>query len=147
KCDPALGNEKQIFIVWCYMLLFYTWSVLQGAEWYRFLGVGEHMAQMAEHGLLEPAIVTSMIVLILTIWGFYGLSGFGILPRLQFQKLILGLIICALMFRGIGFPLIMSRFPENSLTFWLVSSAICLIMGACFAVGTWSLVKNTAKAS
>ena len=31
----------------------------------------------------------------------------------------------------------MPIFPENSLTFWLISSGICLFIGGLFAVGTW----------
>tara|TARA_B100000700_G_scaffold35389_1_gene34374 strand:- start:441 stop:569 length:129 start_codon:yes stop_codon:yes gene_type:complete len=31
----------------------------------------------------------------------------------------------------------MPIFPENSLTFWLISSGICLFIGSLFAVGTW----------
>ncbi|KZN59628.1 hypothetical protein [Pseudoalteromonas luteoviolacea] len=125
--------------------LLHLGCIVFGAQWYRFFGAGEHMARMAEDGLLEPTIVTSMIVLMLTVWGVYGLSGFGVIPRLPFQKLVLGLIACALMLRGIGFPLFMSSFPENTLTFWLISSSICLIMGTCFAIGTLSLVKGTSK--
>jgi hypothetical protein len=37
----------------------------------------------------------------------------------------------------------MPIFPENGLTFWLISSAICLFIGALFAVGTfqqWSFL-------
>ena len=43
--------------------------VLFGADWYRFFGAGEQMAQMAEQGLWYPTIVTLAIVLILFIWG------------------------------------------------------------------------------
>jgi TRAP-type C4-dicarboxylate transport system permease small subunit len=31
----------------------------------------------------------------------------------------------------------MPMFPENSLTFWLISSGICLFIGGLFAVGSW----------
>jgi hypothetical protein len=37
----------------------------------------------------------------------------------------------------------MPMFPENGLTFWLVSSTICLFIGGLFAVGTfqqWSFL-------
>ena len=32
--------------------------VIGGANWYRFFGAGESMAQMAEQGLLKPTVIT-----------------------------------------------------------------------------------------
>jgi len=62
--------------------------------------------------------------------------------------LIAGAFFCALaalahrisgifLLRGVTFVGLMPAFPENSLTFWLVSSAICLVIGGLFAVGTY----------
>jgi len=39
--------------------------------------------------------------------------------------------------RGVAFVFIMPMFPENSLMFWLVSSAICLTIGILYSVGTY----------
>jgi hypothetical protein len=38
-----------------------------------------------------------------------------------------------LVVRAMAFPLLRRAFPENSTTFWLASSAICLVMGLLFA--------------
>lgn len=115
--------------------------IVFGADWYRFFGAGEEMAQMAEQGLWYPAIATSVIVLILLIWALYGLSGAGIIKRLPFTRLALVAIAGIFIFRGVSFVGLIPMFPENSLTFWLISSGICLFIGGLFAIGSlqqWS---------
>ncbi|WP_394200332.1 hypothetical protein [Shewanella waksmanii] len=111
--------------------------IVFGATWYRFFGAGEQMAQMAEQGLWYPSIVTSVIVLVLLIWSMYGLSGSRVIVKLPLLKL--GLITISLIYllRGFGFVAIMPMFPDNSLTFWLVSSSICIVIGLCYAIGTY----------
>jgi len=107
-----------------------------GADWYRFFGAGEQMAIMAQEGHWYPTVVTLIISLILIIWSLYALSGSGVIPRMPFLKL--GLVVISLIYisRGIAFVAIMPMFPENSLTFWLVSSGICLFIGLMYCVGT-----------
>ncbi|WOH36397.1 hypothetical protein RI844_13570 [Thalassotalea fonticola] len=121
--------------------------IIFGGDWYRFFGAGEQMARMAEDGHWYPTVVTSIIVLILSVWSLYALSGSKVIFRLPFLRL--GLVVISLIYllRGVAFMAIMPIFPENSLTFWLISSGICLIIGTLYAVGTfqsWSQlsVKN-----
>jgi len=111
--------------------------IIFGAHWYRFFGAGEQMARMAEDGHWYPTIVTSIIVLILSIWSLYGLSGAKVIYRLPLLKV--GLIVISLIYltRGVAFVAIMPMFPENSLTFWFVSSGICLTLGILYSVGTF----------
>ncbi|WP_198033576.1 hypothetical protein [Alteromonas sp. RW2A1] len=111
--------------------------IVFGGDWYRFFGAGEQMARMAEQGLWYPTIVTSVIVFILLVWSVYALSGAGVILRLPFTKIALILIAGILIIRGVSFVGLMQMFPENSLTFWLVSSGICLFIGSLFAVGSW----------
>jgi hypothetical protein len=111
--------------------------IVFGGDWYRFFGAGEPMARMAEQGLWYPTIVTSGIVLILFIWSLYALSGAGVIKRLPLSRLALIIITAIFLLRGVSFVGLMPVFPENSLTFWLVSSAICLLIGGLFAVGTY----------
>ncbi|MEX1220484.1 MAG: hypothetical protein WEA82_00055 [Idiomarina sp.] len=116
-----------------------------GGDWYRFFGAGEQMAQMAEQGLWYPTVVTSGIVVILFVWACYALSGAGAIRRLPFTRLALVLIAAIFLLRGVSFVWLMPMFPENSLTFWLVSSGICLFIGGLFAVGTfqqWSKLRG-----
>lgn len=111
--------------------------IIFGADWYRFFGAGEQMAQMAEAGDWYPAVVTSVIVIFLAIWSLYALSGAGVIRRLPLLRLALCLIAGIFLIRGISFVMLMPMFPENSLTFWLVSSGICLMIGILYAVGTY----------
>ncbi|WP_375056082.1 hypothetical protein [Zobellella sp. DQSA1] len=111
--------------------------IVFGADWYRFFGAGEQMVQMAEQGLWYPTMVTSAIILILFIWALYGLSGSGAIKRLPLTRLALVVITGIFIFRGVSFIGLMPIFPENSLTFWLISSGICLFIGGLFAVGSW----------
>lgn len=111
--------------------------IVFGGDWYRFFGAGEQMARMAEQELWYPTIVTSVIVFTLLVWSVYALSGAGVIKRLPLTKLALVLIAGIFLFRGVSFIGLMPIFPENSLTFWLVSSGICLFIGSLFAVGAW----------
>lgn len=111
--------------------------IIFGADWYRFFGAGEQMAQMAEAGHWYPAVVTSVIVIFLAIWSLYALSGAVVIRRLPLLRLALCLIASIFLIRGISFVMLMPMFPENSLTFWLVSSGICLVIGILYAVGTY----------
>lgn len=111
--------------------------MLFGAAWYRFLGAGEQMAQLAEQGHWYPIVVTGAITFILLLWACYALSAAGVMRRLALTRLALVLISSILLLRGLAFAWLKPLFPENSLLFWLVSSGICLLMGALFAVGSW----------
>jgi len=115
--------------------------IVFGGDWYRFFGAGEQMARMAEQGLWYPTLVTSFIVVVLVVWGCYALSGAGVIRRLPLTKLALVLISGVFLLRGVAFVGLMPMFPENSLTFWLVSSGICLLIGGLFAVGIWAQSK------
>jgi hypothetical protein len=122
--------------------------IVFGGDWYRFFGAGEPMALMAEQGLWYPSIVTSVIVVILFIWSLYGLSGAGVIKRLPLTRVALVTVSSILLLRGVSFVGLMPLFPENSLTFWLISSGICVFIGSLFAIGTyqqWSrLASDTA---
>ncbi len=122
--------------------------ILFGAHWYRFFGAGEQMAQLAEQGHWYPIVVTGTITFILLLWACYALSGAGVIRRLPLTRLALVLIGSILLIRGLAFVWLMPLFPGNSLLFWLVSSAICLLLGTLFVVGSWQQwPKLSAKAA
>src|SRR5690606_34434942 len=100
--------------------------IVFGAEWYRFFGAGEQLAQLAEQGHWYPSFVTSIIVLILIIWSLYALSGAGVIRRLPLLRLGLLVISAIYLLRAVAFAGIKPMFPDNGLVFWLVSSGICL---------------------
>ena len=111
--------------------------IIFGGDWYRFFGAGEQMAKMAEAGDSHPTIVTSVLVLILSIWSVYGLSGARLITKLPLLRTALVLISLIYVLRGVLFVALMPMFPENSITFWLVSSAICLSIGMLYSIGTY----------
>lgn len=106
-----------------------------GASWYRVLGAGEQMAQMALAGHWYPTVVTSLIATVLTIWCLYAFSGAGVLRKLPFTRLVLCGISGVYLLRGIAFAPVMNHFPGNSTAFWVVSSAICLVIGVVHILG------------
>jgi hypothetical protein len=91
--------------------------IIFGGDWYRFFGAGEQMAKMAEAGESHPTFVTSVIVLLLSIWSVYGLSGARVIGKLPLIRTALVLISSIYILRSISFVALMPMFPENSITF------------------------------
>lgn len=92
------------------------------------------MASMAEQGLLQPTLITLFISVVLAIWGTYAWSGAGILPQFPLLKTALILITLVYLLRGVlGLlaPFISNhpQITQNSLSFWIWSSIICLAFG------------------
>jgi hypothetical protein len=106
-----------------------------GAPWYRLLGAGERMARMASAGRWYPKIVTLVIAAVLLVWSAYALSGAGIIGRLPYLRWVLCCVTGVYILRGVSFVPLMSRISGNSLSFWLVSSAICLVVGVVHLIG------------
>lgn len=106
-----------------------------GAPWYRFLGAGERMAQMDLAGQAYPTIATLIIASVLIVWSLYAFSGAGLLRKLPLARWVLCGITGAYLIRGLGFMLLMPYFPGNSGTFWIASSAICLVFGLVHLAG------------
>lgn len=121
--------------------------IVFGGDWYRFFGAGEQMAQMSEQGLWYPAMVTSVIVIALLICASYALAAAGVMRRLPFMRLALLAITCVFLLRAVAFVGLMPLFPENSLTFWWLSSGICLLIGGLFATGTYQRWSALARRS
>jgi hypothetical protein len=107
-----------------------------GGQAFRFMGAGERMASAIEAGRIRPIVVTLGIAAVLAGWAAYAFSGAGVIGELPLTKLVLPLVSAAFLARALGFPLLRPLFPENSNTFWLVSSGICLVIGALYAGGT-----------
>lgn len=57
------------------------------------------------------------------------------MKQLPYMRLVLGTITCIYLLRAILFPLLKPAFPGNSNAFWLVSSGICLLIGAFHLIG------------
>lgn len=113
--------------------------IVIGAPAYRFMGAGEKMAHAVEARKLGPTLITLAIAAVLLTWAAYALAGAGVISGLPFAKLILSAICAAYLGRAVAFPLLKPAFPENSQTFWLVSSGICLVIGLVHVYGVVSL--------
>ena len=106
-----------------------------GAPWYRAMGAGEGMARLAEAGSSRPTIATLFIAGVLCVWSLYALSGAGVVRRLPLLRSALVAITAVYLLRGLaGIPL-MFMTTENTVQFWLWSSAICAVFGVVHALG------------
>jgi hypothetical protein len=110
-----------------------------GAPAYRYFGAGEDMATGAESGSAFPAVLTLFLAAIFAIWGFYGLSGAGVIRRLPLLKIALILIGVVYTLRGVAvfqqlFQIAISsaEAAPREIAFSLVS----LIIGLAYLIGT-----------
>ncbi|WP_434990549.1 hypothetical protein [Xanthomonas melonis] len=106
-----------------------------GAPLFRLLGAGEQMAQLHLAGHWYPTVVTLVIAGVLAGWSAYALSGAGAIRKLPLRRTILAAVTTIYIVRGIAFVPVLAYFPGNSMTFWLVSSSICLLIGLVHLVG------------
>jgi hypothetical protein len=114
--------------------------IFGGPDWYIFLGAPRRFAYAAGRGELLPLSIAFALGGMLSVWAAFAFSAAGTLRRLPLRRLALFLISAVLLIRGIGYFIIPdSQFwrPDLSQTFLITSSAICVVMGACFALGTW----------
>lgn len=132
--------------------LIHVATIFGGADWYRFFGAGDGMAKLAESGSPYPMVVTSIIAIILFLWGLYALSGAGLILKLPLLKVALIIITGVYMLRGIAglvLPFITSHpaIEQNSLTFWLISSTICLVIGLFHLFGMINIWEKLVQSS
>ena len=107
-----------------------------GADWYRFFGAGEQLARAAERGSLVPTFMTIGIASVLAVWAAFAFSAARLFRTLPLTRTALIAITIVLLARGVlGFTPVFLPIP--SFTFIIWSSVICLLMGICFALGTW----------
>jgi hypothetical protein len=109
--------------------------ILGGAPWYRFFGAGERMAQDAATGRQYPAVVTSGIAALLSLWAAYALSGAGVLPALPLLKLGLVGITAVYSARGLAIIPLLALARNKATPFFVWSSLICVGYGAVHLVG------------
>ncbi|HEX8362555.1 MAG TPA: hypothetical protein VF613_20715 [Longimicrobium sp.] len=127
--------------------------IVGGPDWYRFFGAGERMARMDARGSIYPALITAWIAAILGVWALYAFSGAGLIRRLPLLRLALTLIAAVYLARGIlGVPIVLlvddpyTNQLRAKMTFMVVSSAICVVLGLCYAAGAYRLAEGSAAA-
>jgi hypothetical protein len=108
-----------------------------GPDWYRFFGAGEPMARMAERGSPTPALITTGIALLLSVWAAYAFAGAGLIRRLPLMRTALILISAIYLLRGLVLVPALILNPGRIEAFMLWSSLIVLGYGICYALGTW----------
>ena len=106
-----------------------------GADGFRFLGAGEPLVSMSAAGHWYPPVIALVIGAILSVWSLYALSGAGVMAPWPYLRLALTAITAIYLLRAVAFPLLKPAFPGNSTTFWLVSSAISLVIGLTYLTG------------
>jgi putative oxidoreductase len=126
--------------------------ILGGPDWYRFFGAGERMAQLAARGSTLPAAITAGIAVVLFIWMLYALSGAGVIRRLPFLRLALIAIAAIYLARGLlGIPAVMladdpyANQLKARMTFMALSSALCVGIGLCYAIGAASTWRRSSR--
>jgi len=107
-----------------------------GPDWYRFFGAGEGMARAAERGELRPALITAGIAAILFVWAAYAFSAAGLIPRLPLLRTGLVAISAVYLLRALAPAAILLLRPGMMSPFWWWSSAIVLVYGLAYAIGT-----------
>ena len=109
--------------------------IFGGPDWYRFFGAGERFAVAAAEGRYFPALVTTGIAAVLSMWSAYALSGAGVIPQLPLLRMVLVGVTAIYLLRGIAFvPMVIAKGGQVS-PFALWSSAICLGIGMIHLVG------------
>lgn len=103
--------------------------IVRGAKCFRLLGAGEPIVSLSEAGHWYPPCIAFVIGLVLTVWALYALSGAGVILPLPHVRVVLVGITAVYLLRAVTFPLLKPLFPGNNMTFWLVSSAMSLLIG------------------
>ncbi len=126
--------------------LLHVGIILGGPAWYRFFGAGEQMARLAGRGVLYPAALTAGIAGVLALWALYGLSGAGAVRRLPLLRPALAGIAAVYTARGLlGIPAVLlvggpyAAELRGRMPFMVVTSFVCLALGACYAAGAAAL--------
>ncbi len=114
--------------------------IIGGPDWFIFLGAPRRFAYQAAQGAILPIAITCALAAMLAVWAAFAFSAAGTIRRLPLTRLVLVAISVVLVGRGVSyfaFPLWTIWRPDLSQTFMIWSSLIVLIMGTCFAIGTW----------
>lgn len=108
-----------------------------GAAWFRFFGAPEPLIRAYEAGDMQLVWITIVITAGLAIWAAYAFSAAGLIGKLPLLRTGLVTIAAIYLMRGLLlFPaLIRAPYPRSDFDIW--SSAIVLVYGLTYAVGTW----------
>jgi hypothetical protein len=120
-------------------------AIFGGPPWYRFIGAPDSIVDLAVIGHPYPIVVCVSIASVLFVWACYAFSGARLIKRLPLLRTGLIAIAAMLIVRGVVFVPLMAWHPAIFVgicnckgvdAFLIVTSAICLLVGLCYAVGT-----------
>lgn len=136
-----MGNQWLILgsILSFAVALLHAVIIFIGAPAYRYFGAGEGMATAAESGSAFPAALTLVLAAIFAIWGFYGLSGAGVIRRLPLLKIALTLIGAVYTLRGVAVFQQLLQMVTSSAEVApreIVFSFVSLVIGLAYLIGT-----------
>lgn len=127
-------------------------AIFGGPAWYAFLGAPDSVVRMVRAGMRYPDVVSGLIALACLLWAAYALSGAGLVRRLPLLRTALVLIAAGMFARAAGFIAVLAVSPHaldficgcNGInTMVVVTSAICLAIAACIALGLYGGVSNS----
>ncbi|HVR95298.1 MAG TPA: hypothetical protein VMW27_01695 [Thermoanaerobaculia bacterium] len=124
--------------------------IFVGAPAYRYFGAGEEMAQKAAEGSYFPALLTAIVTLFFALFAFYGLAGAQVAPRPPLLRTGLIAIGAIYTLRGLLLAPQLAAYMSNAPLLApkdLVFSAVSLVIGLLYLLGTWQAWPNlrTAK--
>jgi hypothetical protein len=108
-----------------------------GASWFRFFGAPEPLIVNYANGAMGLVWITVAISMVLALWAAFAFSGAGLISRLPLLRTGLIAIAAIYLLRGaMLFPaLVLAPYPRSEFDIW--SSAVVLVYGIAYAVGTW----------
>ncbi len=145
-----MHHPKNNYLIWSGIAavaagLLHIATIFGGPAWYRLIGATEPIVQLAAKGHPFPVIVCLVAAAVLFACACFAFSGAGLIRRLPLLRTALVLITAALLVHGIAFiPMVMWR-PQQMIgiydgeginTVLIVTSIICLVGSAGFALGT-----------
>jgi hypothetical protein len=111
-------------------------GLLWAQQFFEWADAGPMMDRLSRINVLLPYALTLASAAIFLVFGLYALSGAGDLRRLPIMKIALAGVAVIYLLRGIGGLL------EAGAGFWeLVFSVAALLIGLCYAFGTWMLIR------
>ncbi|MEZ5681328.1 MAG: hypothetical protein R3E14_08520 [Erythrobacter sp.] len=117
--------------------LLHVGCIAFGAKWFRAFGAPEPLIVAYEGGEMRLVWMTVAIALVLAIWAAYAFSGAGWIGKLPLLRTGLVLISAIYLARGLFLLPALLRAPYPRYEFDIWSSAIVLVYGLAYAIGTW----------
>ncbi len=134
--------------------LVHVGAIFGGPAWYAFMGAPDGIVAMVRAGHRYPDLISLLITLLCLIWAAYAFSGAGLVRPLPLLRTGLVLIAGGMLARAFGFIAVLAVSPDaldavcgcNGIdAMILITSAVCLAIGAGIAIGLYQDRKGAAS--